>query len=705
MKRNLLAVFLAVMVLSALVFFVAPSAKAEDSKAVNLVTLSKDTTGENALDIEEDTVLDLAGFDATVNIAKDDVTLSVIDTSFMVVSEDRIDFSGDQAGKLTVAAESKGTISTVYQNGFYHYLKVANNDGTYSFHPFNMDITAVGINTLAGKNNDTVAICLRATFIANNVVRDKFTDYGVINETLKVSESSKENYPFGNKNGIHAFFDVTGSLDAIDATNAFKVYVKFGEGENAVFDYSASIDITPREVLKKINKDNVTPTDAQKGRLDELFKTNTRVANILTNMQTTTKDEIVTGTLTFVEGNRVASSGTQQTWQQNGVTLIYDKGSYNQSLAEYANPARFYAGTKLTVNMIGMTQIVFDCNSGTYANDLKTSIGTVSGATVSVNSDKVTVTFTNAVDSFAVAKLTAQVRMDSMTVTATKTITNIVTCKHGTNLSEATCSKQAVCIDCDQPYGETTDHDTIVEATCTEKAKCSVCGEYGEALGHDDTEVATCHSAAVCTRCGEHGGYNANNHTAYVKPTCTKLGYCTDCEADGLGELASHNYENGECTACGEKDPNANKVQLLATFALGANGSASHNDGTSKASYSETNNGYTLNLTSGTNMYTGARDAKGNSCIKLGSSSKAGSFKFTVPENVTEVVIYIAKYKANTTKISVNNGTSQTLTKSSNDGAYDVITIDTTTNKTITLTTQSGGYRAMMNTIEFHGYK
>lgn len=135
-------------------------------------------------------------------------------------------------------------------------------------------------------------------------------------------------------------------------------------------------------------------------------------------------------------------------------------------------------------------------------------------------------------------------------------------------------------------------------------------------------------------------------------------------------------------------------------FNLGANGSATHADGSSKSTYSETVNGYTLNITKGTNIYTGARDAKGNSCIKMGASSKAGSFEITVPEDVTSVEIEAAKYKSNTTKFIVN-GKTNTLTKNSNDGAYDVITVDTASNKTITASTASGGYRCMVNTITY----
>lgn len=135
-------------------------------------------------------------------------------------------------------------------------------------------------------------------------------------------------------------------------------------------------------------------------------------------------------------------------------------------------------------------------------------------------------------------------------------------------------------------------------------------------------------------------------------------------------------------------------------FNLGANGSASHNDGTEATTYSETVNGYTLSITGGTEMYKGARDAKGNSCIKLGTSKVVGGFKFTVPDDVQSVVIEAAKYKANTSKLKVNS-TTYTLSNASNDGKYDVITVDTSTNKTVTLTTVASNYRAMINSITF----
>lgn len=142
----------------------------------------------------------------------------------------------------------------------------------------------------------------------------------------------------------------------------------------------------------------------------------------------------------------------------------------------------------------------------------------------------------------------------------------------------------------------------------------------------------------------------------------------------------------------------ASAATTTVTFELGDNGTASHTDGSAATTYTETEGDYTLNLTDGTKMYTGAYDATGNSCIKLGTSSVVGGFSFTVPDDVTKVTLEIAKYKAKTTKVSIN-GTEYTLENSSNDGLYDSIEVDTSSTKTISVTTVSGGVRAMVNTI------
>ena len=129
--------------------------------------------------------------------------------------------------------------------------------------------------------------------------------------------------------------------------------------------------------------------------------------------------EEITGTLSFAnKAQRTEFTTSKQVWTQNGITLTNNKASSSSSVADYAKPARFYAGSNLIIEAPGqIVKIVFDCNSSTYATATKNSIGTVSGATVTVSSDKVTITFATAVDSFTIAKMSAQVRMDSIDVT------------------------------------------------------------------------------------------------------------------------------------------------------------------------------------------------------------------------------------------------------------------------------------------------
>lgn len=142
---------------------------------------------------------------------------------------------------------------------------------------------------------------------------------------------------------------------------------------------------------------------------------------------------------------------------------------------------------------------------------------------------------------------------------------------------------------------------------------------------------------------------------------------------------------------------------LLASFDFGDNGEAAHVDGNELAegtSYEV--GGYTLTLTGLSKVYGPAFDAQGNSAIKLGTSSKVGTFTFTVDASVNTVVINAACYKANASKITIN-GVEYELKGLSNEGTYDQIVIDTSTNKEVVLSTVSGACRAMVNSIELYG--
>lgn len=160
-------------------------------------------------------------------------------------------------------------------------------------------------------------------------------------------------------------------------------------------------------------------------------------------------------------------------------------------------------------------------------------------------------------------------------------------------------------------------------------------------------------------------------------------------------------YEYGEPPVIETPDVEGTKV---ATFEFGDDGATGHVDGSEiKAAKDFTDGNYTLtiNAEEGDKVYSDAKDETGKSCLKVGTSSVIGSFSFTVADDVNQVIIYVAKYKAKTSKVTVN-GTEYTLNKSSNNGEYEQIVIDTSSVKTVEFSTVDGATRVMINTVEFY---
>ena len=152
---------------------------------------------------------------------------------------------------------------------------------------------------------------------------------------------------------------------------------------------------------------------------DGVFYTDSNSVSITvsTTPESTIVEE-VSATLTFDNKNkRTTYTTSQQIWEENGITFTNDKSASTSNVGDYSKPARLYASSKVTVAAPGnITKIVFDCNSTSYATAMKNSIG----STATVSSDKVTVVLDGTSESFEVAKLTAQVRIDAVTVTYQK---------------------------------------------------------------------------------------------------------------------------------------------------------------------------------------------------------------------------------------------------------------------------------------------
>ena len=110
-------------------------------------------------------------------------------------------------------------------------------------------------------------------------------------------------------------------------------------------------------------------------------------------------------------------------------------------------------------------------------------------------------------------------------------------------------------------------HTAGAEATCTAAQTCTACStELVAALGHTAGAEATCTAAQTCTACGTELvaalGHDMLTHTETL-PTCTEAGVsageaCSRCDHEtGFEEIEAlgHDFAEGQCTRCGEKDP------------------------------------------------------------------------------------------------------------------------------------------------------
>ncbi len=144
----------------------------------------------------------------------------------------------------------------------------------------------------------------------------------------------------------------------------------------------------------------------------------------------------------------------------------------------------------------------------------------------------------------------------------------------------------------------------------------------------------------------------------------------------------------------------------------GGTSTARPSDGSSASTtdtFADSLGGDALKFTTAEYVYKNAFDNVGNTCLKLGASKNTAKIVFSVPANVTKVIIYVGVYTSsnkdyNTAQLTIN-GTSYEVKQKASEGKYEAITIDTSEVKTITLETTGGeSYRrCMIDKIEFYG--
>ncbi|MBR5438986.1 MAG: leucine-rich repeat domain-containing protein [Clostridia bacterium] len=177
---------------------------------------------------------------------------------------------------------------------------------------------------------------------------------------------------------------------------------------------------------------------------------------------------------------------------------------------------------------------------------------------------------------------------------------------HGGN---ATCTEKAVCDDCGIEYGSKKSHSyTILKqsttqhwyectcgayeikenhkggtATCTQKAKCSVCStEYGEANGHDYNAAIT---APTCTEQG-YTTYTCHCNDSYIANYVGKLSHilthheqiAADCSTDGSIEYWS-------CSSCGNNFSDSQGETIVNNVVIQAKHIVSYYESINDANY------------------------------------------------------------------------------------------------------------------------
>lgn len=91
------------------------------------------------------------------------------------------------------------------------------------------------------------------------------------------------------------------------------------------------------------------------------------------------------------------------------------------------------------------------------------------------------------------------------------------------------------------------------EATCQQKARCSICGAEKDGYAdHSWLSSGSCSEPAVCTVCGQKSEAASHDWTG---GSCTEARTCTVCGAVE-DRAPGHSWQDGVCTVCGAEQTN-----------------------------------------------------------------------------------------------------------------------------------------------------
>ena len=120
--------------------------------------------------------------------------------------------------------------------------------------------------------------------------------------------------------------------------------------------------------------------------------------------------ETAEATISFADkANRTTYTSSQQVWKENGITVTNDKASSTTNVGDYANPARFYKGSNVTIEAPGEILSIAINVSGLDSKYVA-PWGTA-------NNGIVTITLDGTSDTYSLTNLSAQARANSITIT------------------------------------------------------------------------------------------------------------------------------------------------------------------------------------------------------------------------------------------------------------------------------------------------
>ena len=235
-----------------------------------------------------------------------------------------------------------------------------------------------------------------------------------------------------------------------------------------------------------------------------------------------------TATISFADkAQRTVYTTNQQVWEQNGIVVTNDKASSTTNVGDYANPARFYKGSKVTIQCTlgNIKKIeISNCGDNKYATPWNTNNeAAVSGTTATITPKSVS-------DTYTIAALNAQARAGQMVITyevaeggfvSTPTIEGEQYFKESTTVSMKAAEGLDIyyTVDGTEPTKASTPYTASFELTATTTVKAvAYDGENASevvTVTFTKMQVLTCAEAAAITPTGDK--YIVRGYVTFAK--------------------------------------------------------------------------------------------------------------------------------------------------------------------------------------------